>query len=187
VLNSKILGIIKASLIIFQRRITMKKTVGILMYAMEREKQGAEFFKAEANKMTLESAKGLFLQLAEIEMDHYNYLKEQLDHYTSKKELKDVDLDLDRERNIFKERAVSEEMEKTVVESMVPYLSVLRTAYLMEKDFAEFYLDAANNTDNPKAKNLFKTLASWEQEHESIFKQEHERLMEEYMNQPWGG
>jgi len=30
-------------------------------------------------------------------------------------------------------------------------------------------------------------LARWERDHEQLFKDIHDRLLEEYMNMPWGG
>lgn len=159
----------------------------IIRYAMERELQGVDFFRHQAEKVSLASAKDMLLRLADIEMDHYAYLKEQLEHFEKYQSFKEVDFDLDREKNIFADRAGVEKLDQQVTESMVPDMSVLRTAYLMEKDFAEFYQNAADNSDDANAKKLFNTLALWEQGHEKIFKEEHHRLMEDYMSQPWGG
>ncbi|AOY74789.1 ferritin-like domain-containing protein [Clostridium formicaceticum] len=165
----------------------MKSTVGILKYAMEMEKQGYEFFKSNAEKMRLASAKQMFEKLAEVEMDHYHYIKEQLDYIEAHNEVKDVDFDLSREKDLFEERAEKEMLDQTVGESMTPDLTVLRTAYLIERDYAEFYKKAANEATDPKAKKLFEALAAWEAGHEQLFKQEYDRQMQEYMNQPWGG
>ncbi|SDL11643.1 Rubrerythrin [Natronincola ferrireducens] len=165
----------------------MKNTLSILKYAMEMEKQGYEFFKSNASKMSLASAKQMFEKLADVEMDHYNYLKEQVEYIEANNEVKEVEFDLDRERDLFDERAEKELLDKTIGESMTPDLTVLRTAYLIEKDYAEFYRKAAKETDDPKAKKLFEALAQWEDGHEKLFKQEYDRHMEEYMNQPWGG
>ncbi len=159
----------------------------IIRYAMERELQGVDFFRQQAEKVNLASAKDMLLRLSEIEMDHYEYLKEQLDHFEQYKIFKEVDFDLDREKNIFEDRAESEQLGQQMTESMIPDMSVLRTAYLMEKDFAEFYQDTADQSDDQNAKKLFSTLALWERGHERMFKQEYQRLMDDYMTQPWGG
>ena len=159
----------------------------IIRYAMERELQGVDFFKHQAEKVSLASAKDMLLRLADVEMDHYDYLKEQLDHFEKFKQFKEVDFDLTRENHIFSDRAIQEKLDQQMIESMIPDMSVLRTAYLMEKDFAEFYQNAADNSEDPNAKKLFETLALWESGHEKMFKEEHQRLMEDYMSQPWGG
>lgn len=154
---------------------------------MEMEKQGHQFFKENAQKMTLPSAKEMFEKLAEVELDHYHFLEDQVNHMVSNNEVKEVEMDINRENNIFEERATKEMLEHTLSESMVPDLTVLRSAYLMEKDFAEFYHDAALKAEEPKVKKLFTTLATWEEGHERFFKEEYDRHMKEYMYQPWGG
>lgn len=159
----------------------------IIRYAMERELQGVDFFRQQAEKVSLASAKDMLTRLSDIEMDHYEYLKEQLDHFEQYKKFKEVDFDLDREKNIFEDRAESELLDQQMTESMIPDMSVLRTAYLMEKDFAEFYQDAADRSEDENAQKLFNTLALWEKGHERMFKQEYQRLMDDYMTQPWGG
>ncbi|AKL96712.1 putative rubrerythrin [Clostridium aceticum] len=165
----------------------MKNTLSILKYAMEMEKQGYEFFKSNAEKMTLASAKQMFQKLADVEMDHYNLIKEQVDYIEINNEIKDVAFDLDGEKALFEERAQKEMLDQTIGESMTPDLTILRTAYLIERDYAEFYRKAAEDTDEPKAKKLFESLAAWETGHENLFKEEYDRHMKEYMNQPWGG
>jgi len=164
-----------------------QNNMNIIRYAMERELQGVDFFRQQAEKVNLASAKDMLMRLSEIEMDHYEYLKDQMDHFEEYKMFKEVDFDLEREKNIFKNRAGAEQLDQQMTESMIPDMSVLRTAYLMEKDFSEFYQDAADKTDDENAKKLFNTLSLWEKEHERMFKEEYQRLMDDYMTQPWGG
>lgn len=172
---------------ICMRRDFMKEYVNVIKYAMAMEKQGYEFFEQNANKMTLPSAKEMFLKLAELEQRHYDFLKEQLDHLEVHQQVKEVLLELESEKHIFADRAKAELLDHTIIESMAPDLTVLRTAYLMEKDFADFYREAAKNAAEPMAKRLFETLSLWEEGHEELFKAEYERNMKEFMNQPWGG
>jgi rubrerythrin len=69
---------------------------------------------------------------------------------------------------------------------MVPDLPVLRMAYLIERDFAEFYTQMADKVDGP-AKEVLLKLAHWERGHERLFKQFHDRAFELYAQMPWGG
>ena len=69
---------------------------------------------------------------------------------------------------------------------MVPDLPVLRTAYLIERDFAEFYEMAAKKATGA-AKQILELLAQWERDHEKLFKQTHNKAFEEYTQMPWGG
>ena len=70
---------------------------------------------------------------------------------------------------------------------MVPDLSVLRMAYLIERDFAEFYEMAAERAEDATARASLRQLARWERGHEKLFKEMHDRAFEEYAGMPWGG
>ncbi len=69
---------------------------------------------------------------------------------------------------------------------MIPDVTILRTAYLIERDFAEFYEMAANKAEG-KAREALSRLAKWERDHERLFKQLHDKVFEEYTKMPWGG
>jgi rubrerythrin len=86
----------------------------------------------------------------------------------------------------FADRAISESIDQTVIESMVSDLPVLRMAYLIERDFAEFYTQAAQQAEG-EAKNMLEFLAKWESRHEFLFKKMHDRLFAMYSDMPWGG
>ncbi len=77
-------------------------------------------------------------------------------------------------------------LDQTVIESMVPDLTVLRMAYLIERDFAEFYEMAAGNVEG-EAQEILQMLAAWERGHEELFKKMHDKAFEEYAGMPWGG
>jgi rubrerythrin len=59
-------------------------------------------------------------------------------------------------------------------------------AYLIERDFAEFYEMAAGKAVGD-AKKILEMLANWERGHEMYFKQLHDQAFEDYANMPWGG
>jgi rubrerythrin len=86
----------------------------------------------------------------------------------------------------FSQRAASEAIDQTVAEAMVPDLPILRMAYLIERDFAEFYeLSAAQATG--EANRALSLLASWERGHERLFKTFHDKAFSLYAEMPWGG
>jgi rubrerythrin len=95
-------------------------------------------------------------------------------------------LQLDAE-GFFSQRADAEMLDQTVIESMVPDLAVLRMAYLIERDFAEFYEIAASRVEEAAAQEALQMLARWERGHEALFKKMHDRAFEEYAGMPWGG
>ena len=166
----------------------MKKYEQIMRYAMQMELDGSNFYKEKAEKFINVTTKNLFLKLVEVEVDHYRFIKEQLDNY-----LKTDSFDMNSEmmsrdeESIFKNREKSEHINETLKESDIPDITILRMAYLIERDYAEFYRNAAAKADDEDAKKLFEKLAKWEDAHEKIFKEEYDRRMEEYMSLPWGG
>jgi rubrerythrin len=86
----------------------------------------------------------------------------------------------------FSQRAQSEIIDQKVAEAMVPDLPVLRMAFLIERDFAEFYEASAAQAEG-EAKQVLTMLAQWERRHERLFKHFYDRAMEEYSKMPWGG
>lgn len=165
----------------------MKKYAQVIRYAMEMELNGSDFFKESAEKVNNETAKTLFLNLAESEKEHYEYLKRHLEKYASGDifEIEDRLEEIDPE--IFEQRSEKEHVEEALKESDIPDITILRMAYLVERDYKEFYQNAAEQADEPIIKELFETLATWEAGHEVIFKKEYDRRMQEYLSLPWGG
>lgn len=165
----------------------MKKYEQVIRYAMQMELDGSNFFKDNAEKVNNETAKALFLNLAKSEMEHYEFLKRHLDRYASGDTFEIEDRLEEIDPGIFKERSEKEHVEDALKESDIPDITILRMAYLIERDYKEFYENAAKLADEPIIKELFETLAVWEAGHEKIFKEEYDRKMSEYMSLPWGG
>lgn len=166
-----------------------QKVINILKYAMDMEMNGHNFFKESAETFSNPVTKSLFLELAEVELEHYHLIKNELKSYTDSPE--DFELDeevLDRdETSIFAQRKGSEALDTTLVESDVPDLNIMRMAYLIERDFKEFYEEAKEMVDDENVKKLLQRLSDWEKGHETIFKREYDRLKKEYLTLPWGG
>jgi hypothetical protein len=91
-----------------------------------------------------------------------------------------------QQTGFFSQRAESEMLDQTVIEAMVPDLPVLRMAYLIERDFAEFYELAASKAAGDE-RVILGMLAKWERGHERLFKRLHDSAFEEYAQMPWGG
>lgn len=159
----------------------------VLRYAMQMEKDGMNFFNEKAELFSNPTTTKLFQKLAKVEEEHYNYLERQLNSYLENNEFDLSDEVMEREEDIFKKREESEHIEETLVESDIPDMTILRTAYLIERDFKEFYENAAENAEDEGIKKIFTKLAKWEEGHENLFKKEYDRLMKEYMSLPWGG
>jgi rubrerythrin len=154
----------------------------ILEYALQREYEGKRFFEQNAGRLQNAAAVGAFKAIAVEEQRHIEFIQAQLDTLTSGEALA---LELPTS-GFFADRAESESIADTVAESMVSDLPVLRMAYLIERDFAEFYEMAANKAEG-EAKETLNMLALWERTHERLFKRIHDEVYQQYMEMPWGG
>ena len=158
----------------------------IYTYALQREHEGKRFFEENATRLSGAAAVGAFKQLAAEEQKHIEFI-EGLIAALERGQPAPTELGAAFEKEgFFTQRAHTELLDQTVIEAMVPDLPVLRTAYLIERDFAEFYEMAASKEEGP-AKQVLEMLARWERGHEALFRQMHDRAFEQYAQMPWGG
>jgi len=158
----------------------------VLDYALEREREGFAFFSEHAEKARHAAVAGVFRTLAAEERGHIRYLETLIADLAGGGSPAVSPVADHQDRSFFSERAASEMIEQTTIEAMVPDLPVLRMAFLIERDLAEFYTDRALQVEGP-AREAFRQLAGWEREHEKLFKSIHDRVFAEYANMPWGG
>jgi rubrerythrin len=159
----------------------------IYEYALQREHEGKNFFESNAERMSHAAAKGIFHTLAAEEQKHIEFIESLLEAFDSGGEADAaIAAELEKKGDFFLERARSEMLDQTVMESMVPDLPILRMAYLIEHDFSEFYEMAASKTEGD-AREALTMLARWERVHEQLFKMLHDEIFEEYAAMPWGG
>jgi rubrerythrin len=154
-------------------------------YALQRERDGRDFFLRNAERMSHAAAVGIFQRLADEEQKHIQFIEAMLASLNADEGSAGLGAELIHEDR-FSSRAESEMLDQTVIESMIPDVTILRMAYLIERDFAEFYETAAQKVEGEASKALT-MLARWERGHEQLFKDIHDKLLEEYMNMPWGG
>ena len=154
----------------------------VLEYALQREHEGKRFFEQNAARLQNAASVGAFKAIAEEEQRHIEFIQAQLDALAGTNspapELPSA--------GFFADRADSESIADTIAESMVADLPVLRMAYLIERDFAEFYAQAASKAEGA-AKLTLNMLANWETGHERLFKHMHDKAFENYSGMPWGG
>jgi rubrerythrin len=157
----------------------------VLEYALQREHEGKAFFLNNAKRLSNAAATGAFKAIAKEEQRHIEFIEAQIHALDAKETGQQLAPDLD-ETEFFANRADQEMIEQTVSEAMVADLPVLRMAYLIERDFAEFYGQAASKADGD-AKIMLEMLARWEAGHERLFKRLHDEAFEKYAGMPWGG
>jgi len=156
-------------------------------YALQREYEGYNFFSQNAKRFGHAAASGVFEKLAAEEQKHIEFIKgliESLDKGGTGGLARGTAFE---KEGFFSQRASSELLDQTVIEAMVPDLPVLRTAYLIERDFAEFYEMSASQEKDADAKKALTMLARWERVHEQLFKSMHDKAFQEYAGMPWGG
>jgi rubrerythrin len=155
----------------------------VLEYALAREYQGKQFFTDYAGRLQNAEAAGAFNTIAAEEQKHIDFILAQIASFHPERNGEAVDMPW---VHFFTDQAGSMSIEQTVSESMVADLPVLRMAYLIEHDFAEFYGMAAQKAEG-EARQLLEMLARWESGHERLFKRMHDGLFEKYADMPWGG
>ena len=158
----------------------------IYEYALQREREGLDFFQRNAERMSHAAAAEIFRKLADEEQKHIEFIQALLKALEIGQSALENVIELEQ-ADFFSQRAELEKLDQTAIESMVPDLTVLRMAYLIERDFAEFYEAVAQKVEESDVREALTMLARWERGHEQLFKDIHDKLLEEYMNMPWGG
>lgn len=159
----------------------------VYQYALQREHEGMNFFRQNAKRFGHAAVSGAFEALADEEQKHIEFIQgllDELDGGEAGAVQRGKALEAE---GFFSQRAEAELLDQTVIESMVPDLSVLRIAYLIERDFAEFYEMAAGQAEDERARASLEMLARWERGHERLFRKMHDRAFEQYAGMPWGG
>ena len=130
-------------------------------YALQREREGKSFFQTNAERMSHAAATEIFHRLAEEEQKHIVFIESLLSTLDGEGRLHMSVASGLTEGGFFLQRAKSEMLDQTVIESMAPDLPILRMAYLIERDFSEFYEMAASKAKG-ETREALTMLAEWE-------------------------
>ncbi|WP_292598435.1 ferritin-like domain-containing protein [Mesotoga sp. UBA6090] len=152
--------------------------LAVLKYALAREREGVKFYRERSKEIHVPEVKELFLQLAEMEMDHVSFISKMIEDASREDEIA-IAISHIEQKNVFYSRE-SLELRGISVDSLAGDLSALRIAYLIEKDFEDFYKQRAQETSKKEIKDLFDMLSSWEEDHKTTLLGLYESLMKEY-------
>ncbi len=155
----------------------MEKILGILRFALAREIEGMEFYRSKLEKVKSQDVKEVFQSLANMESGHIEFIRNLMDKIG-----KDESIVIDSEllkSEFFEEREKTELPSKTVDE-LANDLSVLRMAYLIEKDFEEFYRNSAERVEDADMKKILTVLADWEKGHKELLLSTYDENMKSY-------
>jgi len=154
----------------------LEQQLQVLEYAIKMELEGYDFYKNLATKGKSPRTRDMFSGLAEMELEHYELLTKQKESLTSGKAFEPIDIKSMREQNVFAERLESEIGDR---DTGLGDISIIRMAYLIENDLAEFYRKAAKNTQDPAGKRMYEELAEWEEDHRKTLYDEFQSYTQE--------
>src|SRR6056297_3088244 len=152
-----------------------EKEMMAIKTAIINEVEGYEFYKMAAENTGNEETKNAFLELAQEEKVHIDWLKE---FKCSMEDGRACDFNLDKleaapSPKIFK-------WENLDRKSVGIAVSVYGIGMQMEKASIEFYDNNAEKTEIKEMKKLFKVLAEWERTHNEQFAAQYEMLKENW-------
>lgn len=145
-----------------------KEELEVIAQAIQNEVEGYEFYRLAADNASLAN-KSAFMELANEELKHIEFLRTFFDKIKTSKE---DDLKLAFELTppspeIYKWKKVSEEYTSTI-------MSVFSIGMQMEKDSIDFYEEAKKNTKLEEAKEIYDLLIKWEYVHLEQFTEQYE-------------
>ena len=130
-----------------------------LAFAMEKEKQAEQLYRDLEAKTGDPGFSSIFGLLAEQEVKHFEALKQM---QAEAPELTKIDTNvLPRARDIFSKM-------KSAVKNFdfdVSHVDLYKKAQQVEQESRDFYLEKADEIENPKGKDLFLALAEEEKKH----------------------
>jgi rubrerythrin len=157
-----------------------KEELNIISQAILNEVEGYEFYKMAANQKGTKESKNAFLELANEELKHAQYLKTL---FNIIKEDKEDDKNLAFESsppspNIYNWENVDNDFTALAV-------SVFSIGMQMERDSIKFYENAREKIENKKARQLFDLLIKWEQVHLEQFTEQYNKYKKTWLIDQW--
>lgn len=152
-----------------------KDELDVISQAMLNEVEGYEFYKMAAGQKGTNESKEAFLELANEELKHVEYLKKLFDSIKSGVE-DDIKL-------AFEASPPSPDIynwEKVDKEYTSLAMSVFSIGIQMEKASIEFYENAKKNTSFEEGRKLFDLLIKWEYVHLQQFTEQYEMYKEDW-------
>lgn len=137
-----------------------KEELDIIAQAILNEVEGYEFYKMAANQAGTGESKEAFLELANEELKHVEFLKALFERIKNDK-TDEIKLALETSPpspNIYNWEKIDKEFTSLA-------MSVFSIGIQMEKDSIVFYEDAKSRTKFDEAKKLFDLLIKWEKVH----------------------
>ncbi len=149
--------------------------IKILKTAILNEIEGEKFYKRAAQDTRDQDASTAFLSMAADERKHQDMLREMLSHLMSGTQMV---LDILSLKGVPSPQIFSATHNMETENAME--ISVFHIAIMMEKASIDYYHQAANQTQNPEAKELYLSLADWEVTHLDSMEKIYDTLTENW-------
>ncbi|SFN04426.1 ferritin family protein [Thermodesulforhabdus norvegica] len=166
----------------------LDRLINVYEFALNQEYTGKAFFETALSRLSVGAAVDAFKKLIQEEEKHIRFISSILERLREGKELRVEELRevVGEVPNYFVDRATKERLDSTVLDSMIPDVTVFNTAWLIEKDLSDFYRRMAERSDG-EVRGAFRLLSEWEKVHEEFFREYRDRLQKMYEGLPWGG
>lgn len=150
------------------------KAIDVFILAHRMEFQGMKFYAEQKEAVEDPALKSIFADLEKMEEGHALYLEGQLNRLKGGETIQSPPKD---EENVFQARRAQQEIQTEKLTGDMGDYTIVRMAYLIEKDFVQFYAKAANENEGELA-DVFTTLSEWEQEHADMMQARLEAILE---------
>jgi rubrerythrin len=149
-----------------------------LAKAMQAENEGRHFYLMAAQNTQDDQGKQVFMQLADEELDHFNFLKTQ---YKAILETGKVDPSAKLPGKKFAgDHPIFSEALKGRIGGAHYEMTALSVGVQLELSAVTFYKGEANAFEDPVVKAFYNDLAEWEQGHLDALRSQAEDLREDY-------
>jgi len=154
-----------------------KDELTIISQAILNEVEGREFYLMASNQATSKGTKEAFLELADEEKKHEEYLKKLWNELSGGSELS---IDNILELGIQIPSPEIYQWGKVDKGSISSTMSVFSIGMQMEQDSVKFYEDSKSKLSSKASKELFDLLIRWENVHLTQFSEQYKLLKDEW-------
>ncbi|QTA38064.1 ferritin family protein [Thermosipho ferrireducens] len=142
----------------------------ILKLAEFFEIEGYKFYRSKKEELKSKLIKDVFSYLQEMEKEHTEYIRKLLKTFESSEKLP-TNIFENTDENFFLNRFKSQKLDNVPYEDDIKDLSILRMAFLIEKDFVSYYNKAAESAEKInqlELREILIHLRNWEEGHANL-------------------
>lgn len=150
--------------------------IDIFRIAHQMEIRGRDFYQQQMDHVKMPVLKEIFWHLVKMEEAHVEYIAGQIEKIEHSESVEPPAQD--NTDNLFVQRMTQQKITTADLKNDLGDYSILRMAYLIEKDFADYYEKSAGLQDDKILQSIFEMLAAWERGHAEMLKNQLEGIIE---------